>query len=143
MTIQNQETILFVSCYDLCAPALRRQARAWQKAGYAAELLFFKRPGHPDALPFSHREAELLAQEVRRAAPRFVMLSSPEQKYLEPVLRFLRSEIQETPLYSGSGLPVLVPPAKQAPSLIPLKVCFLDQGKLLRLSPKKSALLCP
>ena len=140
MTTQNQETVLLISCYDLRSPALRRQARAWRQAGYAVELLFFKRPG---LLPFSFQEAELLAQEVRRAAPRFVLLSAPEQESLGPVLRFLRSEVQGTPLYWGSSWPALVPPANQPPAPLPVQVCFLDQGKLLRLSPKKTALLCP
>ena len=138
MTTQKQETILFISCYDLRAPVLRRQAHAWRRAGYAVELLFFKRPG---PIVFSHQEAEFLAQEIRRAAPRFVLLSAPEQKDLEPVLRFLRSEVPGTPLYFGADSPALIP--LEAHPLLPLKVCFLDQGKLLRLSPKKSALLCP
>jgi len=66
MTTPKKETVFLVSCYDLQAHALRRQARAWRQARYAVELLFFKRPG---LIPFSHQEANLLAQEVRQAAP--------------------------------------------------------------------------
>ena len=79
MTTPKKETVFLVSCYDLQAHALRRQARAWRQAGYAVELLFFKRPG---LIPFSHQEANLLAQEVRQAAPRCVGLFAPEENYL-------------------------------------------------------------
>ena len=96
MTTPKKETVFLVSCYDLQAHALRRQARCWTHAGHPVELLFFKRPG---LIPFSHQEANLLAQEVRQAAPRCVGLFAPEENYLQPVLRFLRSEVQETPLY--------------------------------------------
>lgn len=139
MTTPKKETVFLVSCYDLQVHALRRQARAWRQAGYAVELLFFKRPG---LIPFSHQEANLLAQEVRQAAPRCVGLFAPEENYLQPVLRFLRSEVQETPLYLGDDLPAPTPTADQLPSS-QLTVCLIDHGKLHRLSPKKSALLCP
>ena len=63
MTTPKKETVFLVSCYDLQAHALRRQARCWTYAGHPVELLFFKRPG---LIPFSHQEANLLAQEVRQ-----------------------------------------------------------------------------
>ena len=112
MATSKKETVFLVSCYDLQAHALRRQARAWRQAGYAVELLFFKRPG---LIPFSHQEANLLAQEVRQAAPRCVGLFAPEENHLQPVLRFLRSEVQETPLYLGDDLPAPTPTADQLP----------------------------
>lgn len=45
MTTPKKETVFLVSCYDLQAHALRRQARCWTHAGHPVELLFFKRPG--------------------------------------------------------------------------------------------------
>lgn len=84
----------------------------------------------------------MLAQEVRQAAPRCVGLFAPEENYLQTVLRFLRSEVQETPLYLGDDLPAPTPTADQLPSS-QLTVCLIDHGKLHRLSPKKPALLCP
>ena len=144
MTPSKKETVFLVSCYDLQAPALRRQARRWRKAGHPVEFLFFKRPGRREPPPFSYQEAALLAQEIRRAAPGFVLLSPPSQAFLEPLRRFLEEEVTVPILRFGDDMPRPLPPdpAEKAGTAL-CKICLIDQGELHRLSPKKAALLCP
>lgn len=144
MATPKKESVFLVSCYDLQAHALRRQARCWTHAGHPVELLFFKRPGRWEPPSFSYQEAALLAQEIRRVAPGFILLSPPSQAFLEPLRCFLQKEMT-VPLFclGANTHPPLPPDPPGSPDTAPCNVCLIDYGKLHRLSPKKSALLCP